>query len=68
MSVRTLRAGLLKSVGSDAIIRSSFRDACGGETEMGNARKCLSKSGAGTIGRTYRTSALFFRTANLEIW
>jgi hypothetical protein len=36
-----------------------------GETEMGNAQ---SKTGARTIGRTYKTSALLFRTANLEIW
>ena len=28
------------SVGSDAIIMSFFRGHCGGETEMGNARKC----------------------------
>jgi hypothetical protein len=28
----------------------------------------LIQDGAGTIGRTYRTSALLFRTANLEIW
>jgi hypothetical protein len=39
-----------------------------GETEIGDARRCQSKTGAGTIGRTYRTSALPFRTANLEIW
>ena len=29
-----------ESVGSDAIIVSSFREDCGGETEMGNVRKC----------------------------
>lgn len=35
---------------------------------MKDARKCYSKAGTETMGRTYRTSALLFRTANLEIW
>ena len=38
---------------------------------MGNARTSVTQRGAGLTERTYRTSALPFRTANLEkleIW
>ena len=53
--------------GSDAIITSLVRGVCG-EIGMGNACASVNQRGAGTIGQTYRTSALLFHTENLENW